>query len=117
MRQAAIRPRQGSTIVGRDDLEDVRLVRVVRAERPLPFLAERSLQQAAEDRRLDLRPVEIRGRAHEQLHLVRLEMDARRPVEERAVRVRQALVDPVLRPRPLRRENLEEAAEVVGARP
>ena len=54
-----------------NDLEDVRLRGVVRSERPLALTAERSLEQTAEDRRLDVAPVEIAGRTAEQVQLLR----------------------------------------------
>ena len=96
-------------------LQDVRLRRVVRPERPLPLRAERPLEQRAEDRRLDARPVEGRGLAQER-DLVGLEVDARRRLEETAVRVRRSGVETVRRRPAGRRQPAEELAELVRAR-
>ena len=64
----------------------------MRAERPLPLLPERSLEQGAEDRRLDLAPGRV-GRLSQQLELLAIEVDARGSCEQRAVGVRRAGVD------------------------
>jgi hypothetical protein len=78
VRQASIRSRHGSTIVGEDDLEDVGLGGVVRPERPLALASERALQQRSEDRRLDAAPVEVAGSTQER-QLVGLEVDRAGP--------------------------------------
>ncbi len=98
-----------------DALEDVGLRRVVRPERPLPLRAERSLEQRAEDRRLDARPVEGRGLAQER-DLVGLEVEDRRRLEETAVRIGRSGVETVRRRPAGRREPAEELAELVRAR-
>src|SRR5581483_11643205 len=80
-----------------DDLHDVRLGRVVGAERPDPLRPERTFQKRAEDRWLDELPV-VRGGLPEQLELVELEVDDRGLREQPAIGVRNAGVHPVLRP-------------------
>jgi hypothetical protein len=98
-----------------DDLEDVRFCRVVRAERPLALLAERALQERAEDRRLHLAPARV-ARLAEELELLTLEMHAGRLGEERAVRVRRARVQPFGRPVVALVQVCEELTEVVATR-
>ena len=91
-------------------------MRVVGAEPPLLVVAEPAFEQRAEDRRLDLPPLELR-RVAQKLELVRRQVDVRRTLEEAAVRVRRPRVQAVLRPwSPGSLSHVEELPELVGAR-
>ena len=83
-----------------DDLQNVRFVGVVGAERPLAFAAEGALEKSAEDGWLDVPPVEFACCPREQLELVGVQVNVRRPSEERSVGVRRVLVEPVFGPGP-----------------
>src|SRR5580693_2916726 len=84
---------------------------------PLLVVPERSLQKGAEDLGLDLAPIESRCVAKE-FELVHLKMEARRLLEQPAVRVGDAFVLSLART--LGRwvvEQLEQASQLIGARP
>ena len=99
-----------------DDLLDVGGVRVVRRELPLRVVTEPLLEKRPEDLRVDLTPIEPAGDP-QQAELLGVEVDVGRALEEPAVGVGHARVETVLGPWATRVvENLEEAAEVVGAR-
>ncbi len=100
---------------GLDDLLDLGLVGVVRADLPLAVVPERALEQVPEDLGLHLAPVLLAGGA-ENLELFPDEVQAGGAAEQRPVRVRRPRIHAVLGP--LRGgivEVLEEAAQVVRA--
>ena len=97
-----------------DDLGDVDLVRVVRAERPLTILSEAALEQAPEVR-LNRPPIEIR-RTTKHLQLLTLEMNPGGSAEKAAVCVRHPRVEAGARPARSRVvEKFEEPTEIVRA--
>lgn len=79
-------------------------------------MAERALEQRAEDLRLHLPPGEG-GDPAQPVQLVDIEVDLCRLLEQCAVDIRHARVHAVARPLSSRREPAEELAEVVGAGP
>jgi hypothetical protein len=82
----------------------------------LLVVAEHVLQERAEDRRLDLAPAG-HGDFPQELQLFGLQVEPTRLSEQRAVHVRNALVDPVLGALGTRIvQQLEEPSEIVGAR-
>lgn len=86
-------------------------------ESPLPLGTERSLEEAAENGRLDELPV-VPRRLAEELHLLGLELHARRICEQAAVGPRDVRVHAARGRAGLRLgEVAEELAQVVHARP
>jgi len=87
----------------------------VGAEAPLALAPESALEDRAEDRRLDARPIEDRG-GPKIRDLVRQQMDAGRFLEQPAVDVWRSRIRTVSGPRPRLREHLEQPPEVIGGR-